>query len=225
MVSRAGRLVAAGLLAASCLLRRHRRLPPRCRTAPPQANSGSSRRPWCRSASSGGSPATTTATRRSTSPTARRASSVAHRPAAAASQHESVGDNSADRATAHRRSVQVRGAEHVRRQHPQPRAGHRIRSAASCCPIRTASSGASGKNRHRAHPQGAAAGRGRPRLPRLSGRLERPEAGAGVHRPDGGLLHGRMHSDYENTFPPRVQAGRHHPGARRHLHLATASTT
>ena len=29
---------------------------------------------------------------------------------------------------------------------------------------------------------------------------------------------GSAHSDYQNAFPPRVQAGRHHPGARRPLY-------
>ncbi len=46
------------------------------------------------------------------------------------------------------------------------------------------------RKRRGAYPEGAAAGRRRPRLPRLSGRLDRPQAGARVHRLDGRVLHG-----------------------------------
>ena len=77
-----------------------------------------------------------------------------------------------------------RRAEHVRRQHPRPRARHARTRRSSCCPIRTASRGEARKTVHRAHAAGADAVRRRPRLSRLPARLQGSEDRAVVRRAD-----------------------------------------
>ena len=71
-----------------------------------------------------------------------------------------------------------------------------------------ASTGKAEHDRHGPHARRTEAGRRRQGLSRLSAGLQRPEAGARVHRTAGRLLHGRRRSsDNFNTYPPRVQPG------------------
>ena len=66
----------------------------------------------------------------------------------------------------------LRGAQYVRRQHSQSRAGYRVRSPPGALRSRR-SDGRQSPNRHRPHPHASRARRRRPRLPRLSLRLQR----------------------------------------------------
>ena len=118
--------------------------------------------------------------------------------------------------------VQPRPAEHVRGQHPRSRARHRLRSA-----LRADRSGRRQRTRRerdqdgdRPHASRAEAGDGRQGLSRLSGRLSGPAPGAVVHRHHVRLqllLRRRRHRAGRTAAR---QAGRHHPGARRHLRLS-----
>ena len=75
-------------------------------------------------------------------------------------------------------------AEHVCRQHPRPRAGHRLRGAlrADRSRRRRRTRRERDEDRHRAHAAGADAGRGRQGLSRLSGEVAGAEDRAGVRR-------------------------------------------
>ncbi len=107
----------------------------------------------------------------------------------------------------------LRRSQHVCGQHPESRARHRVR-----VPFRAVRSGrcarAEGKSRDRAHAQGAAAGRWRSALPRLSVRLQRNPAAARLHRPSGGLLSGlRSVRSLARLSAPRAR-GRHDSRSR-----------
>ena len=109
--------------------------------------------------------------------------------------------------------VRLRRAEHVLGERAQPRAGHRIRM-----PPRAVGSGRRARrgdeDRDRADAPGAAAGGRGKDVPRVSGRLDRAEGGAGVHRADERVLHGDGALRLPERLPGAREAGRRHPGAR-----------
>ena len=73
-----------------------------------------------------------------------------------------------------------------------------------------------------AHARGAAAGRRRQGLPRVSGRLRRAEAGAVVHGSHGRVLHGRRALRLPERVPAARAARRPDPRARGRVSLRSA---
>ena len=127
---------------------------------------------------------------------------VEERPAAPASAARAV--NGGRPPTDNPHAVQLHRPQHVRRQHPQSRARHRVRVPLR--PVRSRRREARREDRHRAHAQGAEAGRGRAAITSI------PSAGKARSRnppsPDSWPpTMGSSHSDYENAFPPRVKPG------------------
>ena len=118
--------------------------------------------------------------------------------------------------------LQSRDAEHVRRQHPRSRAGHRLRGAlrADRSRRRQRTGGERDQDRHGAHASRADAGDRRQGLPRLPDEVEGTEDRAGVRRDHVRLQLLLRRRRHRAGRPAARQTGRHHPGPRRHLRVS-----
>ena len=120
--------------------------------------------------------------------------------------------------------LQPGGAEHVRRQHPGPRAGHRLRGALRADRSRrrrAARPRERDQGRHGADAAGADAGRRRQGLSRLSRRSGRGRRSS--RRSKGIMCAYNYYCGAGDTAPggrPRVKPGDTDPRARRHLRVS-----
>ena len=118
--------------------------------------------------------------------------------------------------------VRSRLAEHVRRQHPRPRARHRLRGAlrAERSGWRDRPAGQCDQDGDRAHASGAEAGGGRHGVSRLPGRPHGSEDRTGVHRHHVRLQLLLRRGRHRTRRTAARQAGRRDPGPRRHLRVS-----
>ena len=152
---------------------------------------------------------------------------------------DDVADGDAAAAPARRAGVlaqhlQPGGAEHVRRQHPRPRAGHRLRGAlrahrsrwhAGAAPATRPAANATichqrDEGRHGADAARADAGHRRQGVSRLPGEMAGAEDRAGVRRHHVRLQLLLRRRRHRAGRAPARQAGRHRPRARRPLRLS-----